>query len=247
MSSEEVENFWTNRFLWRKKRGEVIEVTVDDPDFTREEVVLYFFAGIFLSLVIGSLLYNAFQHIYNGGVLAESFLLFVIAAALFALLVSGFLIYLDRCTILVLGNTTIESYLFPFRKRQKVFIKDIVSIDIQYQRYIWFGRKKRLDPSLEKHYEDGYYSFKINLQNQRSKTLKFKMTYFAAMKQLRDYMLNPENYPREQEKEYIQGDPIVYLKKDRIDVVSQELSFDEEKAKRTVIASSFFISFFVWV
>jgi hypothetical protein len=153
-------------------------------------------------------------------------------------------------THLVLTKDYLEVYRSPLKiLKQKILIKDIESIDIQWQRFFWGGRKvpiERLKEKLtkEKYEVNGYSSFKVNLHNKKTKTLNFKLREIAVAEQLSSYILNPQEFSRTNVKTNL-GETFIEEEEESLEIYSGEPLLDEEGIKEAKFA--FKALFILWI
>jgi hypothetical protein len=145
-------------------------------------------------------------------------------------------------TYLVLSRDYLEVYWSPFKLlKQKILIKDIESIDIQWQRFFLVGTKVPIEGLKEKLAKDkyavkGYFSFKVNLYNKKTNALNFKLREMAVAEQLGTYILSPQQFSSTDFK-VNQGVLVDESQEDRLEIYSSEplLSKEEiENSKYTV-------------
>lgn len=169
---------------------------------------------VFMTMVFSLLLYIMILVVYEvmmveplfgkvGGVLVISLFIIKLVHSLYGcalILYKEALEVIHFNTYLILTRDYLEVYWSPLRiLKQKILIKDIESINIQWQRFFWGGTKipiKRLKEKLAKDEYDGkgYSSFKVNLYNKKTKTLNFKLREVTVAKQLSTYILNPQKF-----------------------------------------------------
>lgn len=130
-------------------------------------------------------------------------------------------------TYLVLTRDHLEIYWSPLKiLKQKILIKDIESIDIQWQRFFWGGKKVPIEGLKErlgkgKYDVNGYSSFNVNLQNKKTKILNFKLREIAVAEQLSAYILNPQQFSVTNVKANLDG-TFIEREEERLAIYSSE-------------------------
>jgi hypothetical protein len=141
-------------------------------------------------------------------------------------------------TYLVLTRDHLEVYWSPLKiLKQKILIKDIESIDIQWQRFFWGGKKVPIEGLKEKLGKDkydvnGYSSFNVNLQNKKTKTLNFKLREIAVAEQLSAYILNPQQFSATNVKANLDG-TFIEREEERLVIYSSKPLLSKEEIEET--------------
>jgi len=165
--------------------------------------------------------------------------------------------FIHSNTYLVLTREHLELRQPPFKiLKQKILIKDIESIDIQWQRFFWGGEKipiERVKERLTKYGEEGYSSFKVNLHNKKVVKLNFKLRDSVVAEQLSRYILTPQKFSVINTKKANSDGVVFNSKDDKLEIYSQRLVLSKEEVayskgelkKALKMLSVFFILFMV--
>lgn len=139
-------------------------------------------------------------------------------------------------THLVLTRDYLEVYWSPLRiLKQKILIKEIESIDIQWQRFFCGGTKVPIEGIKEKlnkdkHDVQGYSSFKVNLKNEKPKILNFKLREIAVAEQLGTYILSPQQFSTASPITSF-GETVFETKEEKLEIYSSKRLLSKDKAE----------------
>jgi hypothetical protein len=215
---QKIESSWT---LTKRQEEGFVSFSAGSGDYSWGIILWRAFLSIFLFVLLSVLIVMACESIMAGW-LYEKLLGYLVISLFMVGLSWGLYEYvlelykdvlklIHSNTYLVLTRDYLEVYWSPLKiLKQKILIKDIESIDIQWQRFFWGGKKVPIEGLKEKLGKDkydvnGYSSFNVNLQNKKTKTLNFKLREIAVAEQLSAYILNPQEFSSTNVKANLDG------------------------------------------
>ncbi|MFT5645896.1 MAG: hypothetical protein ACI976_000572, partial [Aureispira sp.] len=204
---EKLESSWS---LTKRQEEGFVSFSAGSGDYSWGKILWIAFLLMVFSLLLFAMFFLLYETITDeslvkklGGTLVVSLLIIGLFSGLYrdALTLHEEILELIHFnTYLVLTRDYLEVYWFPLRiLKQKILIKDIKSIDIQWQQFFWRGKKIPIEELIKKLGKDkydikGYSSFNVNLHNKKTKTLNLKLREISVAEQLSSYILNSQQF-----------------------------------------------------